>query len=150
MTESEIIKHGLKMGYSGKITPYIKGRILADMKNRGETKEMFDEIKTDPIKKSPKQQTVGSKIKRGIKRTSAYLSYCGGRYREYQEPESDTPIKTKTPKKARKNPVKKTVKKPVKKSASGVTKKSGKIKKRTAAGARKTQANIEKEIMAWV
>lgn len=150
MDESEIVKHGLKMGYSGKITPYIKGRILTDMKSKDETKEISVEIKTEHIKKSPKQQTVGSKIKRGIKRTSVYLLDCSERYREYQEPESNTSVKTKSVKKAHKKPVKKAVKKSIKKSVSGVSKKSRKMKKQTAASARKTQQDTEQEIMEWM
>ena len=138
ITDKEIEAEGLKAGYTGKITPYIRKQLekkISEQKEQTETK--LSNHKT-PIKKSSKKRIIGiiKTIGAGTKKTGKYLSDCSGRYIE-----SET---VKKPVKKPKKPIKKPVKKP-KKPRKTVKKTPSKSKKRVSV--KKVARDFEKELM---
>lgn len=164
VTQTDIEEHGRKMGYSGKITPYIRSKILQDMESKDKSEDEIEtpvKVKTEK-KKEKKVKKVSSKpksksglLKRisvGINRTSNYLGECGERYKDFHE--STAMVKVAPKKKVRK------VKAPKKSFTTSATKPKTKPRKRkvkktktpmkTATSIRKSQKAMEKELMEWM
>lgn len=150
VTEKDIEKQGLKMGYKGKITPYIRKRIIDAIKaNKDNQIDKVDD-KIDDIKKSvsssksvnkskKKHGNTVKRIKSGISKTRNYLIGCGERYDKYGTDEYVLPVK-----KAKKKPVKGKRTKQIKK-----TKKKS-VKQMSSKQASKKQHDIQKELMGWM
>ena len=149
ITDKQIEEHALKMGYDGKITPYIRGRVLSDLGKTEEVDEVAETVKTTTKTKSPSKKRlskIGGQVGRGIKRTAVYISDCDDRYREYNESAETTSKKKPKGKRVKKVKKSKKTKLPIKTKTTRKPKPKGKSLK----SVRKTQEEIDDAIISWM
>jgi len=125
VSDKQIEQHARKMGYDGKITPYIRKRVLGDLSETEELGEVSKTIKVTPKKKLSK---IGKRVGRGVKRTAIYLSICGDRYKKYCGDNKTTS----------------------KKKPKGKRTKKSKQKRKSLNSIRKSQKDIDNDIMDWM